>query len=72
MLGQGDNQIILIRIPSVEKFASLRMSVGGYITALVKGLHDESEKVGLSIKREETWASTVLFEYGKTYYFEGV
>ena len=72
MLGQGDNQIVLVRIPPAERLAAMELSIGGYISSLIKALHEESAEVGLTIKKEETWASTVLFEYGKTFYFRGV
>lgn len=66
ILGQGDNQVIIIRytedqIPSKD---SIR-------TRFLDELSTYSGRLNLKLKMKETWYSRRLFEYGKVRYFAG-
>ena len=65
LLGQGDNQMNLIQPPrntiNKETFSKT------YLDALTQ----LASYGGLQLKKEETWISTVLFEYGKRFYILG-
>lgn len=71
LLGQGDNQIIVLELPSPSSLSRLRQTASSFVHAFVSDLSARSTDLGLLLKPEETWVSTVLFEYGKTYHFQG-
>ena len=65
LLGQGDNQMNLIQPPratvNIETFSRNYLDELGRLAA----------DGGLQLKKEETWISTILFEYGKRFYIHG-
>lgn len=76
-VGQGDNVIIVAKIPKihpemsedeyVKKFKdNIRKESQDYL----KNLKDISKGLGMIIKLEETWYSTVLLNYGKEILFD--
>lgn len=72
LLGQGDKQIILLTVPANERLIAMGFETGGQFSeALVNLLHERSTDVDLEVKKKETWTSTILFEYSKTYQFKG-
>ena len=62
LIGQGDNQVILLKLPTTTELANL----------FTKTLRIEAERLGMELKEEETWSSTVLFEYNKKCYLYGL
>ncbi|USL85442.1 MAG: RNA-dependent RNA polymerase [Ixodes ricinus orinovirus-like virus 1] len=70
LIGQGDNQVILIRIPPSTYLHTLNLTTETYLDWFVDELVIESERCGLPIKGEETWRSQKLFEYSREYHFE--
>lgn len=76
--GSGDNQVILLEIPIKypdQEDPLLRYHLEELAQSKYAGfmnlLEDYFNRLGLPIKKEETWSSTVLFAYGKNLYFEG-
>ncbi|APG78650.1 RNA-dependent RNA polymerase, partial [Beihai rhabdo-like virus 3] len=72
LLGQGDNQTVLLSIPHPSVLRDLDMSVQTYIDAFLGKVSEISSEVGMELKMDETWVSTNLFEYGKKYHYRGV
>lgn len=77
-VGQGDNVIIVAKIPKLYP----HMSDEDYIIQFQDNLQTDcrkymtnlkriSEGLGIIIKLEETWFSTVLLNYGKEIFFKG-
>lgn len=58
LLGQGDNQVILLRIPPGECLSKLQIDKEGYTSQFLRVLEDLSIKIGIVIKLEETWWSS--------------
>ncbi|QMP82162.1 RNA-dependent RNA polymerase [Hymenopteran orino-related virus OKIAV87] len=71
LLGQGDNQVILLRIPPRRRLETLKMDQEGYITMFLTTLKQYCERAGIIIKLEETWYSRDTFEYARRYYYKG-
>ncbi|QEQ50497.1 RNA-dependent RNA polymerase [Amsterdam virus] len=75
--GQGDNQVIIASFPVPEgvtreehlnnSISGLRQSIDNYMNVLINTF----EKIGLPIKREESWTSLGLFAYGKDIIWNG-
>lgn len=65
VLGQGDNQTILITPPR-------HMSQEDARDVVIKHLQQRSHEAGLVLKPEECWSSDILYEYGKKLYYDGV
>lgn len=65
LLGQGDNQVILLKIPH-------RITdYNDYVLSFINKLVSNSNEAGLPIKGEETWYSRKIFEYSRKYFVEG-
>ncbi|UDL13960.1 MAG: RNA dependent RNA polymerase [Xiangshan Nyami-like virus] len=71
LLGQGDNQVILLRIPPGDYLSRLQINKEGYIRQFLQVLEDLSTRIGIVIKLEETWWSSSLFEYSRRYHLNG-
>ncbi|QPB73978.1 RdRp [Hymenopteran orino-related virus OKIAV85] len=71
LLGQGDNQVILLRLPPSEYLTKLKISQTEYIDQFLKVLEELSSKIGIVIKLDETWWSYSLFEYSRKYHLKG-
>nr|DAZ87986.1 TPA_asm: RNA-dependent RNA polymerase [Taeniapi tapwovirus] len=68
VLGQGDNQAIIIHIPENRQPLHLAQ---GYVAEFKAKLAQICEQAQIPIKPEETWCSSILFEYGRTSYYKG-
>lgn len=68
MMGQGDNQVIVLHAPQKRQWQTplIRMA-----EQFVELLSETSQKLGMEIKIIETWISTILFEYSKRYHLNG-
>ncbi|DBA13189.1 TPA_asm: L polymerase [electric eel bornavirus] len=64
ILGQGDNQTLIIQCPLGQEKTKCKNEV-------LQRLHVVSGDCGLVLKPEECWSSDVLYEYGKRMYFKG-
>lgn len=71
LLGQGDNQVILLRIPPVEFLLEKGMNTDEYIAYYLSHLESLCTQAGIVIKLEETWHSRNLFEYSRRYHYKG-
>lgn len=71
LLGQGDNQVICLRIPSPDVLEQLAMDRPTYVSNFVTKLGEWSKRAGIIIKTEETWISNHLFEYFRRYHLGG-
>lgn len=58
--------MILTRNPKYEERDDL--SIIQFSEAFVNTLGEYSDQAGMELKREETWSSTVRFEYSKRYH----
>jgi len=72
LLGQGDNQVILLRIPPIEYLRAKNLTRDNYVDNYLTVLKDLCEKARIVIKLEETWYSRHLFEYSRKYHYRGV
>lgn len=70
LLGQGDNQVILLRIPPSTYLLEKKMTRDEYVDYL-SVLQDFCTSAGIVIKLEETWYSRNLFEYSRKYHYKG-
>ena len=61
----------MAKIPSAHNLKELGCSVQGFADLFVRRLGERSKVLGMEIKEEETWYSTVLFEYSKKYHLRG-
>lgn len=66
LLAQGDNVVVCLPIPSPSRLLELELSVSEYGTSFVDDLAEISASLGMTLKKEETWISTCLFEYSKS------
>nr|WPV62316.1 MAG: RNA-dependent RNA polymerase [Wufeng shrew peropuvirus 1] len=64
-LGSGDNRSLLVRFPN-------HPGVKEDIDAFRAELRHAFERVGLSLKEEETWYSSSIMAYQRKYWFKGV
>jgi hypothetical protein len=71
LLGQGDNQVIVLKIPPDDVLRRTGQSVSEYIKGFLDHLKAMSTRMGMIIKPEETWSSTCLVEYSKKYHLRG-
>ena len=72
LMGQGDNQTALLKIPPQSVLARMGLNVSEFAQNYIDLVSAESSMLGLTLKDEETWMSTMLFEYSKKYHFLGV
>jgi len=71
LLGEGDNQVILLRIPLSEYLQRRGLTHEDYIQLFLTILEDLCMKANIIIKLEETWHSRNLFEYSRKYHYKG-
>lgn len=71
LLGQGDNQVILLRIPPDDFLRDKSLTSDSYVQSFLKVLKEKCEAAGIQIKLEETWYSRNLFEYSRRYHYRG-
>jgi hypothetical protein len=71
LLGQGDNQVIYLRIPSPDYLRSREMTKDQYVAEFMRELHRLADAAGIPIKLEESWISNNLFEYSRRYFYKG-
>jgi len=71
LLGQGDNQVILLRIPPEDHLERRGVDQEGYISLFLTVLEDYCAQAHIVIKLEETWHSRNLFEYSRKYHYKG-
>jgi Paramyxovirus RNA dependent RNA polymerase. len=64
IMGQGDNQVILVNYKARDDKATLR-------DLMIRNLYVVLAGIGHRLKREETWNSRYLHEYGKARAFKG-
>nr|WPV62296.1 MAG: RNA-dependent RNA polymerase [Usmuvirus newyorkense] len=75
--GQGDNQVIIAYFPVPDgvskeshlsdEITGLKVSIEKYMTVLINTF----QKIGMPVKREESWTSLGLFAYGKDIIWNG-
>lgn len=71
LLGQGDNQVVLLKIPSSLNLQQRGISEEEYVNNFVSVLTGLGEDAGIPIKPLETWQARDLFEYSRKYHFKG-
>ncbi|QKW94171.1 L protein [Varroa jacobsoni rhabdovirus 2] len=77
-IGQGDNQVIRLRIPfhshhgSEEDKERAENEARRRLILFLDTLEKEFKSIGLPLKIDETWTSARLFAYGKHLILEGV
>ncbi|KAJ8709986.1 hypothetical protein PYW07_009352 [Mythimna separata] len=70
LTGQGDNQVIYLRLPNTPTLEGLRMTRSQYISWFQETLFELCAQAGITLKLKETWVSTSLLEYGE-FFFKG-
>lgn len=71
LTGQGDNQVIYLRLPKNVTLEGLRMTRHQYIAWFQETLLELCTKAGITLKLAETWVSTSLLEYSREFFFKG-
>lgn len=71
LLGQGDNQVVLLRIPAPGVLARERRTEYEYVDNFVNVLTRYAQDAGIPIKPLETWQAEKLFEYSRKYHYMG-
>lgn len=71
LTGQGDNQVIYLRIPKANILMDLQMTRDQYIRWFQETLRDLCTRAGITMKLEETWISSTLLEYGREFFLKG-
>lgn len=69
LLGQGDNQMVIVKVPSEEELHNRGTDKESYINDFKVSM---AEKCGLIIKAEESWHSEILVDYSRAYHYKGV
>lgn len=72
LLGQGDNQVIVLRIPSAQYLQDRRLTPDQYTQQFLQVLERVCTESGIVIKVPESWKSRRLLEYGRKYFMDGV
>ncbi|CAG5001721.1 unnamed protein product [Parnassius apollo] len=72
LLGQGDNQVIVLRIPSQRYVQERKLTPDEYTKQFLRVLEDICTASGIVIKVPESWRFRRLLEYGRRYYLDGV
>lgn len=70
LLGQGDNQVLLLKIPPAKVLSNKMQTEEEYINNFVNVLTTLADQAGIPIK-PLTWRSRHLFEYSRRYHFKG-
>lgn len=72
LLGQGDNQVIVLRIPSSEYLADRNLTPDQYTQQFLQVVEAVCIEAGIVIKVPESWRSRRLLEYGRKCFLDGV
>lgn len=72
LLGHGDNQMVIVKVPSEEELHNRGTDKEGYINDFKISMAAMAEKCELIIKAEESWHSEKLVEYSHAYHYKGV
>jgi hypothetical protein len=74
LLGQGDNQVMVITLSAygVIDRERRKMILSDKLRAVVLDIFGSFDRLGLPIKREETWVSSSVFAYGKVLIVNGI
>lgn len=70
-LGQGDNQVVLLKIPPADALRRRGQSERDYVDNFVSVLTRYANEAGIPIKPLETWQAAKLFEYSRKYHYQG-
>ncbi|QFG01733.1 L protein [Jeremy Point nyavirus] len=71
LLGQGDNQVIVLRHPSHRQLLAKGLTVQKWADGFLSLLEKNMANIGLVLKPKESWISTSLFEYSREYHIGG-
>lgn len=71
LLGQGDNQVVLLKIPPTDALTRDGLTEITYVNKFVEVLTNYANMAGIPIKPLETWQSRNLFEYSRKYHCKG-
>lgn len=69
---RGDNVVLCLPTPDEKRLKQLGLSLKRYAREFVNRLAGVSDDLGVELKGEETWVSTLLFEYSKQCHLKGV
>ncbi len=72
ILGQGDNQVVVIRIPPRNHPIMRGKTADQYVEEFKTLLVETATRFGIPIKALESWSSKTLLEYSKKYFQAGV
>lgn len=72
LLGQGDNHVIVLRIPSQNYLQERQLTSDQYTRQCLQVLENICVEAGIVIKDPESWRSRRLLEYGRRYFVDGV
>ncbi|CAG4938070.1 unnamed protein product [Parnassius apollo] len=72
LLVQGDNQVIVLRIPSKQYLRERNLTPDEYTVQFLQVLEETCTKSGIVIKVPESWRSRRLLEFGRRYFLDGV
>lgn len=71
VLGQGDNQVLVVELPDRSDTRFCDTTPSQFMDLFISRLYEVSTELGMRLKTEETWCSSVLFEYSKQYHVGG-
>ena len=71
LLGQGDNQVICLRIPLPKGLQARGQTWKQYIKQFLDELETATNRSGIPIRKNESWFATDLFEYSRSYHYKG-
>lgn len=80
IVGQGDNQICRVHIPKEDGCEDVpdedyilghQQEIKGKVDQFMNALSHVAEQIGLTVKKEETWVSSIFLIYGKEMLFRG-
>ena len=71
LLGQGDNQVICLRIPPPKGLQARGQTWKQYIKQFLDELETATNRSGIPIRKNESWFATDLFEYSRSYHYKG-
>lgn len=67
--GQGDNHLVLLKIPPNHLLRAEGVTENEYVDNFVQVLVRYTDEAGIPIKPLETWQSHQLFEYSRKYHY---
>lgn len=71
LLGQGDNQVVLLKIPPADMLAREEQNERSYVNNFGNVLTRYAQEAGIPIKPLKKWQAAKLFEYSSKYHYEG-